>query len=308
VRNKIPTPESKPPANRTPRILGDCLFFCDVSGKGRPTDILVKDRYWHFWMYNDKLEPLWSGDCRTGHYPFAFDIDGDGLHEIAIGYSMWDHDGRLLWNLEDQIQDHADGIAIADFKEKPGSQPKILYTASDSGLLMVSLEGRILKHHFIGHAQNPAVAKLRKDVPGLQVVSVNFWGNQGILHFWDGSGEMLGDAEPLNMGSMCLPVNWTGDGVELFCHNPNPKWGGLFDGWGRPVVMFPDDGHPDMANAVMDLTGDCRDEIVVWNPEELWVYTQEDSPRSGRLYRPTRNPLYNTSNYQATVSLPGWSE
>ncbi len=110
------------------------------------------------------------------------------------------------------------------------------------------------------------------------------------------------------MGSMCLPVNWTGDGVELFCHNPNPKWGGLYDGWGRPVVQFPDDGHPDMANAVLDLTGDCRDEIVVWNPRELWVYTQDDSPKRGRLYKPTRNPLYNYSNYQATVSLPGWSE
>jgi hypothetical protein len=48
------------------------------------------------------------------------------------------------------------------------------------------------------------------------------------------------------------------------------------------VVQFPDDGHPDMANAVLDLTGDCRDEIVVWNPRELWVYTQDDSPKTGR--------------------------
>jgi rhamnogalacturonan endolyase len=77
---------------------------------------------------------------------------------------------------------------------------------------------------------------------------------------------------------------------------------------GRPLVQFPDDGHPDMANAVLDLTGDCRDEIVVWNPRELWVYTQDDSPKAGRLYNPARNPLCNYSNYQATVSLPGWSE
>ncbi len=81
------------------------------------------------------FEPLWSGDCRTGHYPFAFDVDGDGRDEIAIGYSLWDHDGRMLWNLEDQIQDHADGVAIVDFHEKRGSQPKVLYTASDSGFL-----------------------------------------------------------------------------------------------------------------------------------------------------------------------------
>ena len=30
--------------------------------------------------------------------------------------------------------------------------------------------------------------------------------------------------------------------------------------------------------------------------------------RYGKLYNPVRNPLYNSSNYQASVSLPGWSE
>jgi len=44
------------------------------------------------------------------------------------------------------------------------------------------------------------------------------------------------------------------------------------------------------------------------NPNEHWVYTQDDSPKRGRLYKPTRNALHNSSNYQATVSLSGWSE
>jgi len=58
-----------------------------------------------------------------------------------------------------------------------------------------------------------------------------------------------------------------------------------------------------MCYATLDITGDCRDEIVVWNPGELWVYTQEDNPLyNEKLYRPERNPLYNYSNYQATVS------
>jgi hypothetical protein len=70
------------------------------------------------------------------------------------------------------------------------------------------------------------------------------------------------------------------------------------------VLGFPPDGHPDLAAAVLDLTGDSRDEIVVWDASELWVYTQADNPGAGRLYKPVRNPLYNTSNYQATVSLP----
>ena len=37
-------------------------------------------------------------------------------------------------------------------------------------------------------------------------------------------------------------------------------------------------------------------------------YTQSDNPISGRLYQPKRNPLYNSSNYQTTGSLPGWSD
>jgi hypothetical protein len=74
------------------------------------------------------------------------------------------------------------------------------------------------------------------------------------------------------------------------------------------VLRFPADGHPDLCNAVLDVTGDCRDEIVVWDPYELWIYTQSDSPLPGRLYKPIRNPLHSYSNYQATVSLPGWSE
>ena len=62
--------------------------------------------------------------------------------------------------------------------------------------------------------------------------------------------------------------------------------------------------NPDMCNAVLDITGDCRDEVVVWDPYEIWIYTQSDNPRQGKLYNPQRNPLYNYSNYQATVSLP----
>jgi hypothetical protein len=58
----------------------------------------------------------------------------------------------------------------------------------------------------------------------------------------------------------------------------------------------------------MDITGDSRDEIVVWDAWEIWIYTQADNPKPGRLYKPIRNSLSNYSNYLTTVSLPGWSE
>ncbi|HUA58118.1 MAG TPA: hypothetical protein VML19_05145, partial [Verrucomicrobiae bacterium] len=74
----------------------------------------------------------------------------------------------------------------------------------------------------------------------------------------------------------------------------------------RRAVMFPDDGHPDLAAAVLNLTGDQRDEIVLWDEKRVWIYTQ-DRPFSGaRIYAPIRNPDYNDSNYRTAVSLPNW--
>jgi hypothetical protein len=82
----------------------------------------------------------------------------------------------------------------------------------------------------------------------------------------------------------------------------------MFDGWGRKVVAFPDDGHPDRCNAVLDVTGDARDEVFVWDENEIWIYTQDDNKLKGRIYKPLRNKLYNYSNYLSSVSEPGWIE
>ena len=103
------------------------------------------------------------------------------------------------------------------------------------------------------------------------------------------------------------PVNWRGDGQEFALLSGNIRDGGMLDGQLRRVVMFPDDGHPDLASAVRDVIGDARDEIVFWDQQRVWIYSQ-DRPFAGtRLYQPIRNPHYNDSNYRATVSLPGWA-
>src|ERR1051326_7443363 len=70
--------------------------------------------------------------------------------------------------------------------------------------------------------------------------------------------------------------------------------------------MSPDDGHPDLAANVLDLTGDARDEVVLWDQQRVWIYTQ-DSPFAGkRIYAPLRNPDYNESNYRTNVCRPKW--
>jgi hypothetical protein len=310
VKYKSPTPKTpsdmpkKSEHNIFQRILGDCIYFCDLQGKGYDSDIIIKDRYRYIWAFDNNLNLLWKGNCVTGHYPYAYDIDSDGKDELMMGYTMFNHDGKKLWSLDDKIKDHADGVAILKFT--PESDLRMLCAASDEGIFFTDMDGNILKHHYLGHVQNPAIANFRDDLPGLETVSINFWKNQGIINYYDAEGDVYHSFEPNQYGSMCLPINWTGKSEEFFVHNPNVKEGGMFDGRGRKVVTFPADGHPDMCNAVMDITGDCRDEVVVWDPYEIWVYTQDDNPKPGKLYKPERNPLYNYSNYQATVSIPGW--
>lgn len=312
IKKKVPTPETpantKPPRNRFPRILGDSMLFCDLRGLGRPGDIILKDRYESVWAYDENLNLLWHAQCNTGHYPFAFDVDGDGKDEVAIGYSLFRHDGKQIWTLDKQLKDHADGVAITRFKAEPNAELNVMIAGSDEGVLFLDMNGKILKHHRIGHAQNPVIAEFRTDLPGLETITMNFWGNQGIVHCFDANGNLYHDFEPVQHGSMMLPINWTGKPPEYWILSPNVEDGGMYDGYGRKVFEFPADGHPDMCVAVLDLTGDCRDEIVVWDPTEVWIYTQSDNPKSGRLYKPKRNPLYNYSNYQTSVSLPGWSD
>ncbi|MCX7723552.1 MAG: hypothetical protein N2379_10935, partial [Verrucomicrobiae bacterium] len=160
TERKIPTPETpknnKPPYNRFSRILGDCIFFCDLSGAGRPTDIILKDRYRYVWAFNSKLKLLWHAECNTGHYPFACDIDRDGRDEVLVGYTLFDHTGKKLWSLDEKLQDHADGVAIVRLGAEPDAPLQIFCAASDEGAFFADLAGRILKHHRVGHVQNPS--------------------------------------------------------------------------------------------------------------------------------------------------------
>jgi hypothetical protein len=84
------------------------------------------------------------------------------------------------------------------------------------------------------------------------------------------------------------------------------KEGGMLDGFGRRVVLFPHDGHPEMASMVEDLTGDQRDEIITWDPESLWIYTQSSPFLGKKIYAPRRTPHWNESNYGPAVSWPNW--
>ena len=289
-------------------VSGDSIVFLNLSGHPDRREMLVKDRYEHFWVYDNQLKLLWQGDEMTGHYPYPFPRASDGRDEVAIGYSLWTPEGNRLWSQASALKDHADGVMIGNLSGDPQAAPRMYASGSDEGFLMFDMDGKLLKQVRVGHNQSPAVGKFRPDLPGLQYMSVNFWRNPGIVTLFDWNGAILAQDEPIHTGSPMLPVNWRGDGQEFVLLSGNVREGGMLDGHLRRVVMFPDDGHPDLAANVMDLTGDQRDEIVLWDQNRVWIYTQ-DRPFDGRrIYAPRRNPDYNESNYRTNVSLPDWEE
>jgi hypothetical protein len=184
TKYKAATPVARPEAitkRRFPQILGDSMAFADLRGTGHKRDILLKDRYQNLWAFNDKLEQLWTLRLNTGHYPFPIDVDGDGREEILIGYSLLSPDGKILWTNQDKLEDHADGVAIVRFKD--GRRAACSLCRQRRGDFLYRSSWKIQQHYQLGHVQNPSVADYRPDLPGLETVTVNFWGNQGNRSF-----------------------------------------------------------------------------------------------------------------------------
>ena len=301
----VPTPvntSTRVPFNRFPRILGDSLMVANLRGQGHRGDIVLKDRYQQAWAFDDQLKPLWTVECNTGHFPFPIDTDGVGREEISLGYSRWSPAGKMLWSHDQLFKDHADSVAVVDL-DGDGSLETIM-GCSDEGFVMLDASGVPRLHLRLGHVQNLTVAELRPDLPGLEIATANFWKNQGLIHILDRRGNIVADFEPRpEHGSSIVPVNWKGDGTELILIGPDPIDGGLFDGFGHRVVQLPADGHPSKAYDALDLTGDNRDELVLWDSQEIWIYTQGIAAEK-HLPAPIRNSLSNESNYRARVSIP----
>lgn len=282
------------------------LQFGDYLGRGRDNCILLSDNNQRLLLLDEKLKLLWEQELDGGTLPLVYDLNGDGYDEVLAGYSVFNHEGSLLQNSGEFIGDRCNGVTVSTLLEGDVSTPCLIYAAGDWGVMYVDFQGQVLKQNILGHVKYLSVADFDMESPGLEVLSSNGWGSDGLIHMSDASGAARQIKTASSGVSRCVPVNWKGDGEEFFISTADSVSGGLFNKSGDLSVIFPADGHPATCYHVADLTGDARDEILVWSPEELWIYSQDDGPRMGNTYNPDRKPLYNYSTGSMNLSLPGW--
>lgn len=284
-----------------PHLLPDSIRLCNFAGQQPHGDIFIKDRYHNGWAIDGRtLRVLWHHRCNTGHYPFAVDLNGDGKDEVLMGYSRLDSKGNLIGRL--YLGDHPD--ACFSYTDYRGVRHN-LHPCGEAGLYDEMNDGRHSEVH-LGHVQHLSLAKFCAGLADLQRIIVTYHGNQGIILLLDSDNHIIRKVERYGAGSVCQPVNWTGDGRELIAFSPRHGDGGLWDEHFELVVPFPDDKRPGKYMEVHDILGLGFDQIIVWDESTLHVYAPKVRPRqSTRRYAPIR-PGPNLSNYQVNYSLPSW--
>lgn len=296
----------------------DCLVFCDLAGRGRPEEVLVKDRYLRIWAYSRDGALLWDvtkpGGYRTAHQPFPVDVDGDGRDEILAGYALLNPDGSVRWVYETKEPilpgiGHLDCARVLRAAETPegacalfacrgadnrgkgmrcgdrAAETRIVFTCCGANnIAVVDGAGAVVWERPGLHFESVQTGNIVADAPGPQILV-------DVDHTPDGASPMwVLDADGAPLGRITTRysrhhrlLDWTGDGLaDILAADSR----GVYDGTGKRVATFATPGAGDPATEGYELsllTGDCDNDgvpdVLIITPGAVYVYRNENGKR-----------------------------
>lgn len=288
----------------------DAIFIANFSGNKTPQDILLKDRYSRIWAMDKDFNQLWYYPGNTGHSLLPFDFDGDGKDELVNNYSLISHDGKEIWRKN--LPDHVDTHWVADINGD--GEQEIILGGSDT--YAFDFEGnQLFRNSDTVEPQQILVGDYRVDSPGLELAGLDRVnrGNPGQdgMFLFTSKGETLYHEQRAkgDWGSIVRPLdNWTGSYTPLItayrrgidADNPNGIVPKLYDGYFNPIVTFKE--HTDAKEQVMvaDMSGDSRDELIVYNLTgelAVYIYSNGTSNLREHITGETRMPDFRNYNF-----------
>lgn len=289
-----------------PAPADDCFLFADLTGRGRPQDLVVKDRYWNIWGVAHDGKVLWHWQGSTGHFPAVADVDGDGRDEVFVGFALIDHDGKVLFSKDPQGA-HQDACWLV---RPADGQWRLLF--GNGGIHCLAADGHELWHHPLREAQHVVAGRFHKDSP-LQFVVVdrtpiashgrdaNAW---AILYLYDLNGKELWRRQQEKGAWAIAPlaVDWFGSrapqGILVYGQGPG-RPAAIYDGQGEifarlPMEWTPDrteqDRRTDFYALVADVWGDAREEVMLFGSRGACIYTNPRPSAIPTLFNETLYP------------------
>lgn len=277
----------------------DCIIIADLEGRGYAQNIILKNRYHQLWAFDVNFNVMWTYKGNIGHYPWPYDINGDGRDELIAGYTVLGGDGEVLWSIDEA--GHADSVWVGNFKKCGSGDPLILIGGAAVGAYTSSGE-QLWRRDNAGELKSVFPANLNRASGAAEIVGLDRDCAQGIDNLFiltpDGEQTLCKSMPVPGDGSRTMPVyDFASDKTDsILASNRSGLSPAAYDGMLEPVCTLPSDGYMQRA----DIYGDGTCEILVYDGEKLEIYTaaETDLPRTGVLSaRPQPKRLYNQTIY-----------
>ncbi len=285
----------------------DCIIIANLSGNPHPSDIILKNRYEKLWALDRSFNVLWTHEGNVGHFPWAYDINGDGFDEVMAGYDMLDHNGKIMWSCKD-LTDHADCLWTGDVN---GDGKKEIVVGGSVTCLYDADGNELWRYDGSVESQHVALGHFLPEEKGLQIAGLDrIRRGDGYKGQWDGKdGMFLLDSEGHEVwkedrktkGWLTIVdsfSNWNGEGRDhiLAYRRGGGVMPGLYNGKGEPEIIFDKDGYVLHG----DLFGRGKDDVIVYDATEAVIFsgTEYDlaSTPSGKAISQSRR-LYSSTLY-----------